>query len=116
MRFAQDFASRDHDVLIEGLRLSSDVALSAKLASANRLHILLLSTPLQECARNLCARRRTAKSYLPAFERSTTEEHRRVQDACARLQGRATVEVMDFDGALARARELLGLGELRAAA
>jgi hypothetical protein len=44
--FAGEFASRGHDVMIEGLRLSSEVALSAKLAAAHPLHILLLSTPV----------------------------------------------------------------------
>jgi hypothetical protein len=39
-----------------------------------------------------------------------------IEEACRRLRRYASVEVLDFDGALLRARELLGLGGLKAAA
>jgi hypothetical protein len=107
--FAGEFASRGHDVMIEGLRLSSEVALSAKLAAAHPLHILLLSTPVARCVQNLVARRRASKSSVPRIERNTAEEHRRVEEACERLRPHATVEVLNFDRALVRAQELLGL-------
>ena len=116
MRVAGDFASRRHDVFMEGLRLSSDVVLSERLAAAHRLHILLLNTPVEQCVRNLIARRRAAKRSVPAIERATAEEHRRVEDACARLRPHATVEVLNFQSALARVRELLELNDLRAIA
>jgi hypothetical protein len=43
------------------------------------------------------------------------EEHGRVREACERLRRHATVEIFDFDQALARMRELLNLagGERR---
>jgi hypothetical protein len=116
MHFAGDFASRGHDVILEGLRLSSDVVLSAKLAATHGLHILLLNTPLERCVQNLVARRRAGRRSLPAIARNTADEHRRTQDACERLRVCATVEVLDFDQALARARELLGLASARVAA
>jgi len=109
MRFAGDFASRDHDVLIEGLRLSSEFALSAQLASAHKLHIIALSTPMEDCVRNLLLRRRAAKSSFEAIARKTAGEQRRVKHACDHLQDRAMIEVLDFDRALARTRELLCL-------
>jgi hypothetical protein len=101
---------------MEGLRLSSDVDLSANLAAANGLHILLLSTPLNCCVQNLVSRRRAGRHSFPAIERNTAEEHSRVEDACERLRQHTTVEHLDFDRALARARELLGLNGLLAAA
>jgi len=109
MRFAGDFASRGNDVLIEGLCLSSEVPLSAQLAEAHGLYILLLSTPVEQCTRNLASRRHMGRSSLLAIERTTAEEHRRVEDACARLRLHATVEVLDFDAKLVRARKLLEL-------
>jgi hypothetical protein len=39
-----------------------------------------------------------------------------VEEACRRLRRHASVEVLDFDNALRRARELLGLDGLRIAA
>ena len=113
---AAEFASRDDDVMIEGLRLSSEVALSVKLAAAHPLHILLLSTPVPHCVQNLVVRRRASKSSVPRIGRNTAEEHRRVEEACKRLRPYATVEVLDFDRALVRARGLLGLEALSAAA
>jgi hypothetical protein len=116
MRFAADFAARDNDVLIEGQRLSSEVTLSEQLAAAHGLYILLLSTPVEKCAHNLASRQRAARSRLAAIEMAAAEEHQRVKDACARLRLHATVEVLDFDAALARARKLLELDHIRAAA
>jgi hypothetical protein len=112
MRFAADCASRGNDVLMEGLRLSSEVPLSTQLA-AHDLHILLLNTPLQQCIRNLVSRRRAARSSIAAIERATAEEHQRVEEACARLRPYATIEVFDLDAALARARKLLELDQIR---
>jgi hypothetical protein len=109
LRFAGDVASSDHDVLIEGLRLSSEVELSAKLAAQHLLHILRLSTPVEQCVTNLVSRRRVAKSRVRAIEGSTVEEHIRVEDACARLRLHATVEVLNFSQALARAKALFGI-------
>jgi hypothetical protein len=116
MRFAGEFASRGNDVLIEGLRLSSEVLLSAQLAAAHHFYILFLSTSIEQCARNLLARRRVARGSLALIERATAEEHWRVREACARLQPHATVDLLDFDAALERARNLLELNRICAAA
>jgi hypothetical protein len=50
-----------------------------------------------------------AKSRVRAIEGSTVEEHIRVEDACARLRLHATVEVLNFSQALARAKALFGI-------
>jgi len=115
MRFAREHAERDYHVLIEGLRLSSDYEHSAELAQSFEVHVLCLSTPLDECVRNLISRRRLRRSAWPSIARQVEVEHRRVQEACLRLKGCAHVEALGFDAALTRARDTLGLGELAVA-
>jgi hypothetical protein len=53
---------------------------------------------------------------VPSIKRNTVVEHRRVDEACMRLAWDATVEILSFDRALARAQELLGLQADRMAA
>ncbi len=57
-------AARGHDVLLEGLFLSGDHQRSAELAGRHPLHVLLLDTPVERCARNLVARRRVGRRAL----------------------------------------------------
>ena len=109
MRWAADHAARDHDVLMEGRRLSSEYERSAELARSHRLHILRLATPLEQCARNLVWRRRVRKDTWPLLARTVAAEHDLVAEACERLEPYAAVEVLGFDDALARARDLFGL-------
>jgi hypothetical protein len=109
MRQAADYAATGHDVLIEGQRLSSDYERSAELARSHRLHILRLTTPLDQCARNLVWRRRARRDTWPAVAETVADEHEMVAEACERLGQYATVEALGFDDALARARDLLGI-------
>ena len=109
MRQAADCAARGHDVLIEGQRLSSEYKRSADLAGSHRLHILRLTTPPEQCARNLVWRRRARRDALPSLARTVAAEHDMVAKACERLKPYAAVEVLGFDDALDRARDLLGL-------
>jgi hypothetical protein len=115
-RLADEYASTAHDVLLEGLVLSGEHARSAALAKAHQLHVLRLSTPLDRCIRNVIARQRAGRRNWASIVRTATMQHANVEEAYRLLQGHASVEVLDFDGALFRARELLGLAELRAAA
>ena len=92
------------------------LALVASLAAAHGLHILQLATPLDRCVRNLIARRRARRDAWPLIARAAAAEHARVEAACERLRGCATVEVLGFEEALLRARELLGLERLEKAA
>jgi hypothetical protein len=109
MRTAGELATNGHDVIIEGLQLSSEIEQSASLAASHHLHILLLSTSVECCVQNLIARRRLGKSSLSQIRRNTVEEHKRIEEACERLRPHATVEVLDFQQAFARIRELLKL-------
>ena len=84
-RIADEFAASGHDVLLEGLRLSSDVELSRKLAASHAMHVLLLTTPIDECVRNLIGRRRAARATFHSIKTAVLDEHSRVQQACERL-------------------------------
>jgi hypothetical protein len=108
-RWAASFAKSGHDVVMEGLRLSSDVEHTRALAQDEELQILRLSTPLQQCVRNLVARRRAGRGAVAAITSNVMFEHQQIEAACARLRQHAPVEDLTFDEALARAEALLGL-------
>ncbi|WP_011581878.1 MULTISPECIES: hypothetical protein [Chelativorans] len=108
-RSADAFTATGHDVIIEGLRLSSDVEHSMALARSRRLLVLRLRTPLRRCVYNLASRRRVGPRAHPAIERAVKAEHARIEQACQWLRPHAYVEDVTFDEALARAGALLGL-------
>ncbi len=103
-------------MLLEGLVLSGEHTRSAALAKAHRLHVLRLSTPLDRCIRNVIARQRAGRRNWASVVRTATLQQANIEEACRLLQQHARVEVLDFNSALLRARELLGFEELRAAA
>ena len=107
-RLAGEHASNGHDVLFEGLMVSGEHQRSARLARTHGLHVLRLSTPLEQCVRNLIARRRARRAVRPLISKITAAHHESIEDACGRLEHCASLEVVDFDRALARALELLG--------
>lgn len=111
IRRAAGYASAGHDVLIEGLRLSSEYEQSAELARSHSLHILHLATPPDQCARNLAWRRRYRREAWRSIVPVVTDGHRRVADACERLSAHAVVETLGFDEAFARAQVLLGVAQ-----
>ena len=113
MRRAADYAARGHDVLIEGQRLSSEYERSAELGRAHDLHILRLTTPPEQCARNLVWRRRARRNTWPSVAGAVADEQELVAEACARLEQHATVETLGFDAAFARALGLLGIRQRR---
>jgi hypothetical protein len=61
MRFAREHASEGYDVLMEGLRLSSEHELSTELARSHRLHGIRLTTSATDCVRILICRRRAGR-------------------------------------------------------
>jgi hypothetical protein len=109
VRTAAELATKGHDVVIEGLQLSREIEQSASLAASHELHILLLSTSVECCVENLIARRRVGRSSQSQIRRNTVEERKRIEEACHCLRPHATVEVVDFDRAFVRMRELLRL-------
>ena len=109
MRRASDYAAAGHNVLIEGLRLSSEYERSAQLARSHSLHVLHLTTPLEQCARNLVWRRRARRDTWRLVAGTVALEHEIVAEACERLKRYATVEALGFEHAFARAQNLLGI-------
>jgi hypothetical protein len=97
-------------VLFEGAVLSAEHDRSALLARRHALHVLRLVTAPEQAARNLVARRRGRRDSWPLVARAVVAQHEAVEEACRRLRHVAAVEDLDFEGALRRARELLGLG------
>lgn len=109
-RLADGLATAGHDVLLEGLFLSAEYRRTAALARRHPLHVLGLATPVERCARNLLARRRRSAALRPLVAGVVAAQRDAAEDACARLRcSAAGVETVDFDAALRRARELLGL-------
>lgn len=108
-RLAADHASRGHDVLLEGLHLSSDTEISARLARLFPTHVLHLSTPPAASVRNLLRRRRAGSDKKTHILNGAIAEHEQVARACERLRPHARVHHLGFDDALAKARELLHL-------
>jgi hypothetical protein len=115
-RLADGYACRGHDVLLEGLLVSGEYGRSAALAKAHDLHVICLSTPVDQCIRNAIVRRRSRRSAWPQIERNVTAEHMNVESACRQLGEYATVELLDFNAGLLRARHRLGLTRVQAAA
>ena len=116
MRFADEHASAGYDVLMEGLRLSSEHELSTELARSHSLHVLRLTTPPAECVSNLISRRRASRSESTRIASNVAGEQASVEVACRILEEVAQVEALGFDAALGRLRSLLRLDEIAAAA
>jgi hypothetical protein len=108
-RLADYYASRGCDVLLEGLLLSSEYHQSTTLAALHQLYIIQLDSPLDRCISNVIARQRAGGSRRSSAARTATMHYSNIEEACRRLQEHAIVELLDFEGALRRARHLLGL-------
>ena len=108
-RWAATFARSGHDVVMEGLRLSSDIEHTSELAQGQEVRVLRLRTPIEQCVRQLIARRRARKDAAPTIVKAVAAEHELIEAACKRLRRHLAVEDLSFDQALARARSLLGL-------
>jgi hypothetical protein len=108
-RLADAWASAGHDVLLEGSALSAEHERSASLARRHALHVLRLATPPEQAARNLVARWRARRDRRSLVAGALAAQRDAVEDACGRLRHVAAVEDLEFDAALRRAREVLGL-------
>lgn len=115
-RLTSGYASSGHDVLLEGWAVSREYQRSAALAAKHRLHVLRLSTPLDQCIRNVIARRHARRDVRPLITKNAAMHDRSIDEACGKLQRYAKVEVLSFEDALLRAQDLLGVGQLRATA
>lgn len=108
-RMADAWATAGHDVLLEGSAWSAEHIRSAQLAMRHRMHVLMLSTPIDLSARNLVSRQRASTSRRLAIAPHLRAQREAIHAACSHLSGVAAVEECDFDEALSRARELLGV-------
>ncbi len=116
-RLADWLASGGHDVLLEGLFLSFEHQRSADLARRHALHVLWLDMPIEHCVRSLLKRRRVGSARRTTLAGTVVVQRHAVEQACARLrQSAASVERLELAPALERAREVLGLRHLTAAA
>lgn len=100
-----------HDVLYEGLVISSDFSRIAKMhADGLPAAVIVLSTPLDECLRSVAARRAAKGNTTPLNPKTTTEKHRAVKLMIPRFRaaGVPTYHV-DREGAYEIACELLEL-------
>ena len=108
-RLAGEFVAGGHDVLLEGLRLSSEYDRSARLAQSHDLRVLRLATPLAACVRNLVSRQRARTSTHRRIAMAAASHDKEVRIACDRLRWCAKVEIVGFDEAVGMAERLLGL-------
>jgi hypothetical protein len=109
-RLAELWADAGCDVFLEGLALSFEVRRSAELARRQNLHVIFLSTPAEQSARNLARRRGVPQSGVAHLASSAQLQRASIETACDRLRQGAKVEELDLDQAHARVRQLLGLG------
>ena len=115
-RLAGEYASSGHDVLLRACSSAASIVRSAALAKVHELHVLRLNTPLDRCIRNVIARQRAGRRNWASIVRTATMQQANIEEACRQLRRHASVELLDFEHALLRARELLGLERFRAAA
>jgi hypothetical protein len=115
-RLAGEYAASGHDVLLEGRLLSGEHLRSAALAKVHELYVLRLNTPLDRCIRNVIARQRSGRRNWASIVRTATMQQANIEEACRQLRRHASVDLLDFEHALLRARELLSLESFRAAA
>jgi hypothetical protein len=107
---AEASALAGHSVLMEGSALSCDDVHSSVLAGRYALHVLRLTTPVADCARNLIKRRRLSKDALPDLCKRVLEEQLRINAVCERLRQRgAVVHCLAFSDGMRIARGLLHL-------
>ena len=112
---AEAHADAGDDVLLEGLRLSSEVERTRAVAGRHEVHIVALATPPEVCVRHLMARRRTGERSRARMEQVAAAEHGEIAAALDALRPCAAVEVLAFEGALAHVRRLLRISPREAA-
>jgi hypothetical protein len=110
--FASDYAGRGNDILVEGLNMSAETEMTGELTRRYPLHVLVLATSPQRCARQLASRQRSGTRTLDQAVQRAAAEFTRIMEAADTLQRDAEVESHSFESALSRACELLALSEI----
>jgi hypothetical protein len=106
---AGEYALAGDDVLIEGLRLSTEVERTAGLSRTTCVHIFVLDTAPEDCARNLAGRQRLARRAWPALAVRAAREMEEIRAAVDRLPPTVHRETGSFDAVRKRVQELLEL-------
>ena len=97
-------------VLYEGIMCQDDVRRAVELSKEHKLHVIRLSTPIEECLAGIRARREARGEEKPLNEKNTRGRYESVIRTCARLVAQGvSVEVLDRETAFVRVRELLGV-------
>jgi hypothetical protein len=102
-------AERGLHVLAEGVMLGDDIKRTFQLSKKYPTHIILLSTPLEECLKNVAKRRAERGLLEPMNPHRTTRKFHSMSSACRRLKDAGvTVEKHSYESAMERIGELLG--------
>ncbi len=109
LALAERFAAAGHDVVLEGLGLSAEVALTARMAERHPIHVLWLNTAPEECVRRLLRRWRRGRAARGEVQAKIAREHAATASACAALEGRIAVRRLAFQPALSEALRLFGV-------
>lgn len=106
------------NVLYEGIMVMDDVRRAVELDTwmrawnlpAGRLHVIALTTPIEDCLAAIRDRRAARGDEKPLNEKNTRDRAKRMLSGLARLKDAGVVvEKMDRDAAFLRVRELLGV-------
>lgn len=94
----------------EGIMVQDDVRRAVELSKEHTLHVIRLSTPIEECLNAIRTRRAERGDERPFSEKNTRGRYESVLRTCHRLKDAGVrVEVLDREAAFLRVRELLGV-------
>lgn len=112
-RLAREQAAAGNHVIMEGLLLSGEVRRTIELhywAQANgaALHVIRLTTPIEQCVANVQQRRTDRGDERPLNPKNTLAKERTVQTVTKRLR-EAGVDVIDMDNGEPTVRLIMDL-------
>ena len=109
-RLAGSHAAAGDAVLLEGSTLSEDHVRTASLAARHPVHVVWVDTPLEDCVRNLIARRRVGRAEWDTIAAAVRTRRAAVAAACDALRlSAAVMHVLSFDTAIIFVRKCLAL-------
>jgi len=106
-------AGQECHMLWEGVVYSDEVTRTLLLARLQPLHIIFLTTPLEQCLADIRARREAKGNMKPLSETITRSRHKSLANIYDRLRLSQTpnlyVHRLDREQAFLQCKELLGL-------
>jgi len=101
------------NVMWEGVLFSEEVARTIELARYINIHVMLLTTPIDQCLADIRARREARGNVKPLSESNTVGRVKTIERACTRLHLSQSpglkIHKLDRDAAYTKCAELLGL-------